>query len=128
MNTQFWASLSPSRRYMSTTCISMVRHRDPPTNLRRLVKRILRKYGYPPDKQEQATRTVLEQAEVVSAGWAGQGRSSDQTWIDSAHASINSQSVKLISHLPKICLRNTSMTDCVYCHRPKNLGMGTIPL
>ena len=38
-------------------------------NLRRLVKRILRKHGYPPDKQEQATRTVLEQAEVLSAGW-----------------------------------------------------------
>jgi type I restriction enzyme, R subunit len=30
------------------------------------VKRILRKYGYPPDKQEQATETVLEQAEVLS--------------------------------------------------------------
>ena len=39
-------------------------------NLRRLVKRILRKHGYPPDKQERATRTVLEQAEVLSAGWA----------------------------------------------------------
>ena len=39
-------------------------------NLRRLVKRILRKHGYPPDKQEMATRTVLEQAEVLSAGWA----------------------------------------------------------
>ena len=39
-------------------------------NLRRLVKRILRKHGYPPDKQEKATRTVLEQAEVLSAGWS----------------------------------------------------------
>ena len=39
-------------------------------NLRRLVKRILRKHGYPPDKQEKATRTVLEQAEALSAGWA----------------------------------------------------------
>jgi len=35
-----------------------------------LVKRILRKYGYPPDKQEKATQTVLEQAEVLSEGWA----------------------------------------------------------
>jgi type I restriction enzyme, R subunit len=34
------------------------------------VKRILRKYGYPPDKQEQATQTVLEQAEVLSQTWA----------------------------------------------------------
>ena len=39
-------------------------------NLRRLVKRILRKHGYPPDNQEKATRTVLEQAEVLSGGWA----------------------------------------------------------
>ncbi|MCY4585142.1 MAG: type I restriction endonuclease subunit R [Bryobacterales bacterium] len=39
-------------------------------NLRRLVKRILREHGYPPDKQEKATRTVLEQAEVLSADWA----------------------------------------------------------
>ena len=39
-------------------------------NLRRMVKRILRKHGYPPDKQERATRTVLEQAEVLSEGWA----------------------------------------------------------
>ena len=39
-------------------------------NLRRLVKRILRKHDYPPDKREKATRTVLEQAEVLSAGWA----------------------------------------------------------
>jgi type I restriction enzyme R subunit len=34
--------------------------------LRVIVKRILRKYGYPPDKQEKATQTVLEQAEVLS--------------------------------------------------------------
>ena len=39
-------------------------------HLRRIVKRILRKYGYPPDMQEKATQTVLEQAEVLSAGWA----------------------------------------------------------
>ena len=39
-------------------------------NLRRLVRRILRKHGYPPDKQEKATLTVLEQAEVLSEGWA----------------------------------------------------------
>lgn len=38
--------------------------------LRVLVKRILRKYGYPPDKQEKATQTVLEQAEALSAAWA----------------------------------------------------------
>ena len=39
-------------------------------HLRVLVRRILRKHGYPPDKQEKATLTVLEQAEVLSEGWA----------------------------------------------------------
>jgi type I restriction enzyme R subunit len=38
--------------------------------LRVLVKRILRKYGYPPDMQEKATETVLEQAALLSADWA----------------------------------------------------------
>lgn len=38
--------------------------------LRVLVKRVLRRYGYPPDKQEQATQTVQEQAEVLSGAWA----------------------------------------------------------
>lgn len=38
--------------------------------LRTLVKRILRKYGYPPDKQEKATQTVLEQAELLCRAWA----------------------------------------------------------
>jgi len=37
--------------------------------LRVLVKRVLRKYGYPPDKQEKATQLVLEQAEALSAEW-----------------------------------------------------------
>ena len=38
--------------------------------LRVLIKRILRKHGYPPDKQEKATQTVLEQAAVLSQEWA----------------------------------------------------------
>ncbi len=38
--------------------------------LRVLVKRVLRRHGYPPDRQELATRTVLEQAAVLSAEWA----------------------------------------------------------
>ena len=52
-------------------------------NLRRLVKRILRKHGYPPDKQEKATRTVLEQAEVLSEGWALAGGSLKEETADS---------------------------------------------
>ncbi|MDA8219319.1 MAG: HsdR family type I site-specific deoxyribonuclease, partial [Dehalococcoidales bacterium] len=38
--------------------------------LRVLVKRVLRKHGYPPDKQARATQTVLEQAELLCADWA----------------------------------------------------------
>lgn len=38
--------------------------------LRVMVKKILKKYGYPPDKQLQATETVLKQAELLCADWA----------------------------------------------------------
>lgn len=38
--------------------------------MRVLVKRILRKYGYPPDLQDAAIKTVLQQAEALSAQWA----------------------------------------------------------
>ena len=38
--------------------------------IRVLVKRILRKYGYPPDLQDAAVQTVLQQAEALSAAWA----------------------------------------------------------
>ncbi len=38
--------------------------------MRVLVKRILRKYGYPPDLQDAAVQTVLQQAEALSAEWS----------------------------------------------------------
>jgi len=38
-------------------------------NMRVIIKRILRKYGYPPDKQARATELVLEQAEVLCKDW-----------------------------------------------------------
>ncbi|KZX60389.1 DEAD/DEAH box helicase [Stutzerimonas frequens] len=38
--------------------------------LRLMVKRILRKYKYPPDQQEGAAQLILEQAEMLCAGWA----------------------------------------------------------
>ena len=34
-----------------------------------MVKRILRKYGYPPDKQVKTTEAVLAQAEVLCKDW-----------------------------------------------------------
>jgi type I restriction enzyme, R subunit len=38
--------------------------------LRVMVKTLLKRYKYPPDKQEEATETVLRQAEALSAEWS----------------------------------------------------------
>ena len=38
-------------------------------SLRVMVKTLLKRYKYPPDKQEEATETVLRQAEALSAEW-----------------------------------------------------------
>lgn len=40
--------------------------------LRVMVKRVLKKHGYPPDKQKKATETVLEQATLIAKDWAEQ--------------------------------------------------------
>ncbi|MGC8118633.1 type I restriction endonuclease subunit R [Metapseudomonas otitidis] len=40
--------------------------------MRVLVKRILRRYGFPPDLQDAAVQTVLQQAEALSAAWSVQ--------------------------------------------------------
>ena len=46
-------------------------HRDAArARMRVLVKRLLRKYGYPPDLQDAAVQNVLQQAEALSAEWA----------------------------------------------------------
>jgi type I restriction enzyme R subunit len=58
------------RTVRSNVAIDWTLRENVRAQLRVLVKRILRKYGYPPDKQEKATQTVLEQAELLSAGWA----------------------------------------------------------
>ena len=38
--------------------------------IRVFVKRILKKFGYPPDLQDAAVKLVLEQAETISEDWA----------------------------------------------------------
>jgi len=46
-------------------------HRDSArANIRRHVKRLLRKYGYPPDLKDAAVHNVLQQADALSAEWA----------------------------------------------------------
>jgi type I restriction enzyme R subunit len=60
------------RTIRSNTTIDWAEKENVRARLRLMVKRVLRRYGYPPDKQEKATRTVLEQAEVMSAAWGAE--------------------------------------------------------
>lgn len=66
----------PALRIIAHELLSAIRtnvtvdwmHRDSArANIRRHVKRILRKYGYPPDLQDAAVQNVLQQAEALSA-------------------------------------------------------------
>lgn len=36
-----------------------------------MVKTLLKRYKYPPDRHEEATDTVLQQAETLSTEWVG---------------------------------------------------------
>ncbi len=54
----------------SSTAIDWTVRETVRAKMRVMVRRILRKYGYPPDKQAKATQTVLEQAELLCANWA----------------------------------------------------------
>jgi len=56
-------------RVRKSVTVDWSRRENARAQLRVLVKRILRKYGYPPDKQEQATELVLEQTEVLCSDW-----------------------------------------------------------
>ena len=49
--------------------------------MRVMVKRILRRYDYPPDLQDAAVQTVLQQAEALSEWWAA--RVERRSWLDS---------------------------------------------
>jgi type I restriction enzyme, R subunit len=55
-----------SQLFRATTTIDWTMRENVRAQLRVIVKRMLRKFGYPPDKQKKATQTVLEQAEVLS--------------------------------------------------------------
>jgi len=54
----------------SSVSVDWIHRETARARIRVLVKGILRKYGYPPDKQEKATQTVLEQAELLCKDWA----------------------------------------------------------
>jgi type I restriction enzyme R subunit len=55
-----------------STSIDWTLKQNVQAKLRVLVKKLLNKYKYPPDKQEAATKTVLEQAEVLCRDWSGE--------------------------------------------------------
>lgn len=59
-----WMRLSDAPSRANWTVRENVR-----AQMRLIIKRILRKYGYPPDKQARATEPVLEQAEVLCKDW-----------------------------------------------------------
>ena len=54
----------------SNATVDWQRRESARARMRILVKRILRKHGYPPELQDAAVQTVLQQAEVLSARWA----------------------------------------------------------
>jgi type I restriction enzyme R subunit len=69
----------PALRVIATELVASIKnnvsvdwmHRDAArARMRVLVKRLLRKYGYPPDLQDAAVQKVLQQAEALSADWA----------------------------------------------------------
>ena len=50
--------------------VDWARRNSARARMRVLVKRILRRYGYPPDLHDAAVQTVLQQAEALSSGWS----------------------------------------------------------
>jgi type I restriction enzyme R subunit len=64
-------ALELTRMIRNSVTIDWTRRDSVQAEIRLKVKKILRKYGYPPDKQERATQTVLEQAVLIASGWVG---------------------------------------------------------
>ena len=54
----------------SNVTVDWMHRENARARIRTLVKRILRRYGYPPDLQDGAVQNVLQQAEALSAAWA----------------------------------------------------------
>jgi hypothetical protein len=61
--------------------------------LRVIVKRILKRYGYPPDKQERATQSALEQAEALSERRDTERQLDAIVWPRSATRSIRTEPI-----------------------------------
>lgn len=59
-----------NRRVMKSLTVDWSKRESVRARLRLLVKRILRKYKYPPTKQDEAIQLVLAQAEMLGQTWA----------------------------------------------------------
>lgn len=74
--------------------------------MRSMVKRILRRSGYPPDKAESAVETVLEQAATLARDWAERDDGTDEApvrIIPGEHgaptiAGANTKVVEIVTH------------------------------
>jgi len=60
------------QRVRANTTIDWTIKENVKARLKVIVKRVLREYGYPPDKQEKAVQTVLQQAELLAESWSSQ--------------------------------------------------------
>lgn len=58
------------QRVRANTTIDWTIKENVKARLKVIVKRVLREYGYPPDKQEKAVQTVLQQAELLAEHWS----------------------------------------------------------
>jgi len=58
-----------TRTIKNNVTIDWTQRESVQAGLRLEVKKILRKYDYPPDKEKKATETVLKQAELIAGGW-----------------------------------------------------------
>jgi type I restriction enzyme R subunit len=62
-------ALELTRMIRDSVTIDWTQRESVQAEIRLKVKKILRKYGYPPDKEKKATETVLQQAEVIAKNW-----------------------------------------------------------
>jgi hypothetical protein len=67
------------------------------------VKRILRKYGYPPDLHDAAIQVILQQAEALSAQWAACAKHGPQVYFA---ARLFRTKIRWNLHVPPLKDRN----------------------
>ncbi|WP_226377630.1 type I restriction enzyme endonuclease domain-containing protein [Citrifermentans bremense] len=70
--------------------------------LRLMVKRILRKYKYPPDREEAAVQLVLDQAETLSAEWEVVGAGPTTEYLPVQPNSVGSNMGEVIVECPNV--------------------------